>query len=208
MDARARKAHWESVYGTKAEAQVSWFQKAATTSLALLDVPSLDRDSAIIDIGGGLSRLVDGLIERGHVNVSVLDVSPSALAAAQARLGPKKAALVRWIEADITRWQPRAQYDAWHDRAVLHFLINEADRTAYLDVLRKALRPGGLVVIATFALDGPDKCSGLPVQRYSSETLSALLGPEFTLLDSRGEAHRTPSGVEQKFQYSRFRRRA
>lgn len=200
-----RKAHWENVYSTKAENQVSWFQEAAGTSLELLAHPGISQSSAIIDVGGGASRLVDALLDRGHTNLTVLDLSAASLAATRARLGARSA-MVRWIEADITRWQPDSTYDAWHDRAVLHFLTTDSDRAAYLHALRRAVRPGGLVVIASFALDGPEKCSGLPVQRYSPVTLAALLGDDFTPIDSRSERHATPWGSEQSFQFSRFTR--
>jgi len=205
MDTPDRKSHWEGVYGSKTENQVSWFQESAATSLELLAHPGIDQRSALIDVGGGVSRLVDALIDRGYADLTVLDLSSAALTAAQQRLG-RKAAPVRWIEADITRWTPERTYDAWHDRAVLHFLTTEADRAAYTRALRKALRPGGLAVIATFALDGPEKCSGLPVQRYSPTTLADLLKDGFATLDSRTETHKTPWGAEQKFQFSRFTR--
>jgi SAM-dependent methyltransferase len=198
-----RKAHWEGVYTSKAENQVSWFQETAATSLELL--AGVERNGAIIDVGGGVSRLIDGLVDRGYSNLSVLDLSRAALEEARRRLGDK-AARVRWIEADITHWTPDTQYDAWHDRAVLHFLTSDADRAAYRGVLRRAIRPRGLAVIGTFALDGPEKCSGLPVQRYSPETLAALLGDGFTPLDSRSETHTTPWGSAQHFQFSRFTR--
>lgn len=207
METPDRKSHWEGVYSSKSETQVSWFQEAAGPSLELLTYPGIDRRSAIVDIGGGVSRLVDALLERGHADLTVLDLSGAALKTAQQRLGAK-AAPVRWIEADITRWTPERTYDAWHDRAVLHFLTDEADRAAYVRALRNALRPGGLAVIATFALDGPEKCSGLPVQRYSPATLAELLKDGFSALDSRTETHRTPWGSEQRFQYSRFTRAA
>ena len=203
MDTQNRKAHWENVYGSKSETQVSWFQESAATSLELLAHPGVTRDSAIIDVGGGASRLVDTLLERGHTDLTVLDLSGAALAAAQARLGARAAA-VRWIEADITQWAPANTYDVWHDRAVLHFLTSETDRAAYLRALRQATRPGAFVVIASFALDGPEKCSNLPVQRYSPATLAALLGDGVAALDSRAETHKTPWGSEQKFQFSRF----
>lgn len=203
METPDRKSHWDGVYSTKTEKQVSWFQEEAGTSLDLLSYPGIDRRSAIVDIGGGVSRLVDALIERGHADLTVLDLSGAALKAARQRLGAK-AAPVQWIEADITRWTPERLYDAWHDRAVLHFLTAEEDRNAYTRTLRQALRPGGLAVIATFALDGPDKCSGLPVQRYSPATLAGLLREGFNPLDSRSETHTTPWGSEQRFQYSRF----
>ena len=203
MSTTDRKTHWEGVYGSKSEDQVSWFQESAATSLELLAHPGISKSSTLIDVGGGVSRLVDALIERGYADLTVLDLSGAALEAARQRLGPR-AASVRWIEADITRWTPERLYDAWHDRAVLHFLTSEADQAAYTRALKKALRPGGLAVIATFALDGPEKCSGLPVQRYSPATLAELLKDGFTALDSRTETHKTPWGSEQRFQYSRF----
>lgn len=205
MDTQTRKVHWEGVYTAKAENQVSWFQETAATSLKLLAYEGIDQNSAVIDVGGGASRLVDALAGQGYTNLTVLDVSGAALAAARARLG-SSASRVRWIEADITQWRPADSYDAWHDRAVLHFLTTDDERAAYLRALRQAVRPGGLVIIATFDLDGPEKCSGLPVQRYSPATVAALLGDDFSVLDSRTETHVTPWGSGQKFQFSRFRR--
>jgi hypothetical protein len=145
-------------------------------------------------------------LDRGYADITILDISAAALEAAKARLGTRAAA-VRWIEADLTSWVPTMRYGAWHDRAVLHFLTDEADRGAYLRALRQAVRAGGLVIIATFDLDGPEKCSGLTVQRYSPTTLASFLGDDFIPLDSRSELHKTPSGSGQKFQFSRFLRR-
>mgnify|MGYP001806010573 CR=1 FL=1 len=205
MDSGERKEHWETIYCTKAETQVSWFQETAVTSLALLD--RIPQHLHIIDVGGGVSRLVDDLVARGYSAVTVLDVSLAALETAKARLGAK-AAIVQWIVADITQWIPSISYDAWHDRAVLHFLVNEEDRQAYLHALRRGTHQGSLIVISTFDLDGPEKCSGLPVQRYSPETLATFLGPKFTLLDSHAETHKTPWESEQRFQFSCFIRNA
>jgi 2-polyprenyl-3-methyl-5-hydroxy-6-metoxy-1,4-benzoquinol methylase len=205
MDPNERKSHWENVYGTKGEQEVSWFQDIPTTSLDLLSADGVTLDSAVIDIGAGASRLVDALIARRHRNVTVLDVSGAALATAQARLG-SQADTVRWIEADITQWNPTERYDVWHDRAVLHFLTSEAERDAYRRALLAAVRPGGLVVIGTFDLDGPEKCSGLTVQRYSGASLADMLGDGFERLDTRQEEHATPWGSTQRFQFSRFRR--
>lgn len=206
MDSQSRKSHWESIYGSKAETEVSWFQGSAATSLTLLTHESVTPQSAIIDVGGGASRLVDGLLDRGHNNVSVLDISAAALETARTRLG-SRATAVRWIVADITQWSPPAVYDVWHDRAVLHFLTAETDRAAYLTCLRQGVCLGGLAVIGSFDLDGPEKCSNLPVQRYSPASLAALLGDGFQPLDSRAETHKTPWGSEQKFQFSSFLRR-
>lgn len=204
MDTQERKAHWDAVYGTKAETEVSWFQEMPSTSLELLKAQGISENSAILDVGGGASRLVDALLDRRFSNISVLDVSAEALAAAKKRLGAQRAAAVHWIQADVTRWSPAALYGVWHDRAVLHFLTNEAERAAYLRALRAATGKDALIVISTFDLDGPEKCSGLPVQRYSPASLAALLGADFRPLAARCEGHSTPWGSVQKFQFSSF----
>jgi SAM-dependent methyltransferase len=198
--------HWETVYSEKHEREVSWFQESPEPSLELIMRAGATPDSAIIDIGGGVSRLVDALLACGFNHVSVLDLSEAALAKARARLG-ERAARVRWIRADVTTWQPDARYDLWHDRAAFHFLIEPETQRAYVEQLKLALRGGGHAIIATFALDGPEKCSGLPVARHSAETIGALLGPEFALLDTRRHEHTTPWGSVQKFQFSTFERR-
>ena len=198
-----RKQHWEMVYSTKSDEEVSWFQSTPDTSLAMIGSRPLS--SRIIDIGGGASRLVDALLDRGYSALSVLDISEAALSVAKDRLG-SRAGLVNWIVADITQWQPSGAFDVWHDRAVFHFLTDADDRRAYIDALTMGLAKGGAGLIATFAENGPERCSGLPVRRYSSETLAAELGPRFRLVDSLSENHRTPGGNEQRFQFSRFQR--
>ncbi len=205
MTANERKAHWENVYSTKDETAVSWFQETPSPSLELLDFIGAEKSSAIIDVGGGASRLVDHLLARNFANVTVLDLSAKALAASRARLGDE-GDKVKWIAADATEWRPSEIYDIWHDRAAFHFLTGEDAQDAYLRRLRQALRPGGHAIIGTFALDGPEKCSGLPVCRHSPESLAALLGPDFALLDSRRHEHATPWASVQKFQFSAFRR--
>jgi SAM-dependent methyltransferase len=205
MNDAGRSAHWETVYTTKGESEVSWFQENPAPSLELMDLAQLTPESAIVDIGGGASRLVDSLLARGFCNVTVLDLSESALAAANSRLGDR-ADRVRWLVADVTTWQPPQSYDLWHDRAAFHFLTDEAARSAYVDRLKQALNPGGHVIIGTFALDGPERCSGLPVTRHDAVGLAAMLGPEFGLIDSRPHAHVTPWGSTQQFQFSTFRR--
>jgi ubiquinone/menaquinone biosynthesis C-methylase UbiE len=162
-------------------------------------------DTAIIDIGGGASRLVDRLLDRDFRAVTVLDLSEAALRAAAARLGDR-AAQASWLAADATLWQPTQAYDIWHDRAAFHFLTEQADRAAYLTRLKQALKVGGHAIIATFALDGPERCSGLPVVRYDAESLCQELGAEFDLVDARREVHTTPWGSVQSFQFSVFRR--
>ncbi len=200
-----RTSHWENVYTTKAETEVSWFQENPATSLRLIRDAGASSDSRIIDIGGGASRLVDALLEQGFRALTVLDISASALETAKKRLGAA-GANVEWIVADATKWTPVKSYDIWHDRAAFHFLTDPADRDAYIGRLRTAVGPGGEVIIGTFALDGPEKCSGLPVQRYDANSLAEVLGPSFELADSYSESHRTPWGSIQHFQFSRFRR--
>jgi hypothetical protein len=172
-------------------------------SLALIESAGLARDTCIIDIGGGESHLVDALVERGITCIAVLDVAGPSLDRARARLGAN-ASTVRWIEADVTAewsWQP---VDIWHDRAAFHFLTGHDDRERYKQRLCATMKPGGSVIIATFALEGPEKCSGLPVVRYSPKTLASELGDEFVLVESRRHTHMTPWGTTQAFQYSRF----
>lgn len=202
MNTQDRKGHWEAVYQSKGEQEVSWYQETPT-SLSLLATEGVTTGSAIIDVGGGISRLVDLLIARGYRDVSVLDVSGAALATAKERLKSQSDS-VSWIEADITQWSPSRRYDVWHDRAVLHFLTTETEQKAYRQALTSAMSPGGLVIIGTFALDGPDKCSGLPVQRYSGDTLAEMLGNGFERIDTSHEEHATPWQAKQKFQFSRF----
>ena len=199
------KQHWDEVYAQKAEDAVSWFQPRPEASLALIAAAGLKPDDPIVDIGGGTSRLVDHLLAAGHKDVTVLDVAAAALEKSRARLG-KQAERVHWIVADITRWRPERRYRLWHDRAVFHFLTEAADRAAYRRALEAGLAPGGHAVISSFALDGPERCSGLPVQRYSPETLAAELGAGFNLLEQHQEEHRTPAGKLQRFQYSVFAR--
>jgi trans-aconitate methyltransferase len=161
--------------------------------------------SAVIDIGGGASRFVDALVEMGFQAVTVLDLSEAAIAVAKARLG-SRTYQVKWVVADVTTWEPQQVYDLWHDRAAFHFLTEEHDRTAYVARLIRAVTPGGHVIIATFAPDGPERCSGLPVVRYDAESLGRALGDAFELVETRRHEHMTPWGSEQRFQFSVFRR--
>ncbi|MGA7070767.1 class I SAM-dependent methyltransferase [Bradyrhizobium sp.] len=200
-----RKDHWEMVYATKHENEVSWFQDDPAPSLELIERAHPGKDAEIIDIGCGASRLVDGLVERGFRYVTALDISAAALDLAALRLG-RRASEVRWITADVTEWNPSRRFAIWHDRAAFHFLVEEADRAAYVARLKAALVPGGHAIIATFAADGPDACSGLPVHRYDAAGLAAELGAEFTLLDCRPHDHLTPWNSSQRFQFSIFQR--
>lgn len=202
-----RSTHWDKVYATKGEAEVSWFQDGPTISLDMIRAANPDHRAAIIDVGGGASRLVDALLQDGYRDVTVLDLSANALDAAKKRIGAA-ASKVDWIVADATAWRPAKTHDVWHDRAAFHFLTDPYDRAAYVERLRAAIAPGGHIIIATFAPDGPEKCSGLPVQRHDSASLAAELGPEFELVETRSEVHHTPWNSTQAFQFSRFRRRS
>ena len=195
------RKHWENVYSTKPADAVSWYQEHASCSLELIRNTGIPLDASIIDVGGGASTLADDLVAAGYSDVSVLDLSGAALAAARNRLG-RNSGKVTWIEADITRVElPAHKYGVWHDRAVFHFLTGAMDRAAYVDAVLRLVRPGGHVIVATFAEDGPLQCSGLPVMRYSADGLHAEFGEPFMLLEHRKEAHRTPWGTVQQFVY-------
>ena len=197
--------HWNHLYETKPSDAVSWFQPAPTTSLSLLDLAGLNSSSCVIDIGGGDSRLVDALLDRGVGCVTVLDISAAAIARAQARLA-SRASHVNFIVADVTAQWTVPPVDLWHDRAAFHFLVEESDRALYVRNLCGSLKPGGHVLIATFAPDGPAKCSGLPVMRYSAKLLASQLGSEFELVRSLVELHTTPAQATQSFMFALFRR--
>lgn len=195
------KNHWEGIYSSKATDEVSWFQEHAELSLQLIQEAGAPLSAAIIDVGGGASRLVDDLLAKGYENLTVLDLSGTALAAAKRRLG-FRASSVKWLEANIIEATlPEHAYDVWHDRAVFHFLITDQERRAYVDAVRRAVKPGGHVIVATFAEGGPLKCSGLPVMRYGANELHAEFGEPFVLLKHEKESHQTPSGARQAFIY-------
>ncbi|MCW3847914.1 class I SAM-dependent methyltransferase [Sphingomonas sp. LB-2] len=198
-----RHTHWQSVYGTKAPGDVSWFQERPDVSLTLIEATGLPSEAAILDVGGGASTLVDHLLASGHSSLAVLDISEAALEHARRRLG-SEADRVQWIASDVTRWRAAAPVDLWHDRAVLHFLTARPDQEAYFDTLRAALKPGGWAIIAGFAPGGPLKCSGLEIVQHDAESLAALLDYEFRLIDTRDEVHHTPWGAEQAFRYHLF----
>ena len=195
------RAHWDTVYRTKPADQVSWYRPHLERSLAFVESVAPDRAAAIIDVGGGESTLADDLVARGYRDVTVLDVAPSAIAGAKARLGAA-ARRVHWLQADITTVElPVRRYDVWHDRAVFHFLTRAEDRAAYVRQALRAVRPRGYVVVAAFGPDGPEKCSGLPVVRYDADHLHDEFGGAFRLIDSAVELHRTPTGAIQQFTY-------
>lgn len=196
--------HWQNVYTTKGDMEVSWHEEVPELSLRLI-AEAEPAGGSVVDIGGGASRLVDQLLARGHSHVTVLDISASALARSRERIGMDDR--VEWIVADVTRWQPKRRFDVWHDRAAFHFLTDPGDRAAYLEALDKGTGPGSRVIIGTFALDGPEKCSGLPVMRYDAESLAAVLGPAFDLRQSLQHEHATPWGGRQLFHFGIFDRR-
>lgn len=200
------KDHWEKVYSTKAQDDVSWFQPRADISMRLIHDSGLSKDAAIIDVGGGASTLVDDLLDEGYGNITVLDLSGAALETSRSRLGAR-GDCVRWMEADITRaeFEPHS-LDLWHDRAVFHFLTSEVDRAAYVRQVLRALKPGGHVIMATFGANGPTQCSGLPVMRYAPDELHAEFGEAFTMLTHEEQLHHTPFGTDQQFIYCMCRK--
>jgi SAM-dependent methyltransferase len=200
------KQHWEGIYGKNDSRHLSWYQEHALLSLEFIAKTGVSPDAALIDVGGGTSTLVDDLSARGFTDLTVLDISPRALQSAQARLGAA-AQRVCWREADILQAEfPVNRFSVWHDRAVFHFLTDEKDRRRYVEQVLHAVKPGGYVIVATFAADGPSRCSGLEVVRYDSEGLHEQFGRRFLLLGSSQESHHTPLGMEQKFLYCFCRR--
>lgn len=199
--------HWDQVYAIKPADTVSWYQRHPDASLQCIADSQLPHDAPLLDVGGGASTLVDHLLDAGYSDISVLDIAAHALSQAQARLGADKAQRVRWLVDDVTRFAPSRPYALWHDRAVFHFLTDDASRTAYAAALRRSLAPGGTLIIATFALDGPVRCSGLDVVRYDADGLHACFGDDFERVASGRDMHLTPWGTEQAFTYLRLRRR-
>ena len=201
MPSTDKREHWEKVYRTKTSDEVSWFRPHLDVSLSLIECAANDRLVSIIDVGGGASTLVDDLLGRGYRNITVLDVSQTAIDKAKERMG-ETATSVSWLCADITQIAlPPQAYDVWHDRAVFHFLTNEEERRAYIRNAVSAVRVGGHVIVSTFGPEGPEKCSGLEVMRYDAESLHREFGRRFRLLESSKELHNTPFGTVQQFLY-------
>jgi ubiquinone/menaquinone biosynthesis C-methylase UbiE len=197
--------HWQSVYSEKDPTEVSWYERAPTASLRLIEEAGLPRGRPLLDVGGGASKLAGALLSRGYSDVTVADISASALSKAQAQLG-SSAKTIEWMEADVRSHDFARQYDLWHDRAVFHFMVGAEDQEAYLDTLQRTLKPGGHVVIATFGPDGPNRCSGLPVVRYGSAGVAERLGPGFQPISEVLHVHDTPAGSHQQFLYAHFQR--
>lgn len=198
-----RKDHWEKIYTEKSALEVSWYQKVPTLSLQLIHETKLEKNASIIDVGGGASVLVDNLLNEGYKNLAVLDISLHAINTAKKRLADN-AKSVEWFEADVTNFVSPHQFDLWHDRAVFHFLTDAGDRQKYIDVLKRTLKPGGHLILSSFAIGGPIKCSGLDICQYDSSKLQNELDDNFKLMEETGEIHLTPAGREQKFSYFRF----
>jgi hypothetical protein len=202
-----RQQHWDTVYGSKASTETSWYEPEPERSLALIRSTGIGVEDPIIDVGGGASYLVDRLLDSGYRDITVLDISGTVLESLRQRLGAR-AGVASLVQADIATFQPTRRYALWHDRAVFHFLVDQEDRKRYVDALTAGLRQDGHVIIATFGPAGPQRCSGLPVVRYDSDALARELGSELQLVDSTLTAHRTPWGAEQQFLHCRFVRRA
>jgi len=199
-----RKEHSDQVYQTRGSQEVSWYQRHPGLSLALITASGVGKDAGIIDVGGGSSTLVDFLLDDGYTRLAVLDLSAIALSYSRTRLGARTGE-VEWFEADVTAFEPPHRFGLWHNRAVFHFLTAADDRRAYVSTMRRTLQPGGAVIISTFALDGPPKCSGLDVMRYDEQSILAELGTEFQLQEVRRETHVAPRQSDQRFIYFRFR---
>jgi len=198
-----RRNHWQKIYSDRQSNEVSWFQSYPAISLRMIEQTKISKHSRIIDVGGGASVLVDHLLQLGFNQLSVLDIAANALDAAKQRLADQ-AEKVNWIEADITQFQPIEKYDLWHDRAVFHFLTQASEQKAYVNVLKQSMAKDGFVIIASFSVGGPEKCSGLPIVQYDESKIKAVLGDEFRLLEICSEVHITPSKQQQDFSYFLF----
>jgi SAM-dependent methyltransferase len=203
INAPERRRHWEGVYRSKQPIETSWYQATPTLSLQMIANTGAGFEEGVIDIGGGASLLVDHLLALGYRDLTVLDLAAEALDQARRRLGPN-ARRIEWLVADVTEYVPARTFAVWHDRAAFHFLTDPADRERYVGGLSAALEPGGQAIIAAFAPDGPTRCSGLDIVRYDADTLGAVLGAGFRLVEERRESHTTPQGREQRFGFYRF----
>lgn len=197
----SRKEHWDHVFETKVPTELSWFQTTPSRSMAFVRATGVPAEAPVIDVGAGVSSLVDLLLNSDYGDITVLEISNAAIAESRARIG-EAASKVKWVQADILEWTPRDRYYLWHDRAVFHFMTDNVKVDTYLSALRTALVPGGYFVLATYGPEGPDRCSGLDVQRYSIEQLTNLLEKDFVLKSYELEDHTTPTGTVQQFLYS------
>ncbi len=200
-----QQQHWEATYRDRLPESVTWYQERPALSLSLIEATGIGSDAAVVDVGGGCSRLVDHLLDEGYTNLTVLDLSSTAMRYARQRLGDSERN-VTWVEADVLEYRFDTTFDVWHDRAVFHFLTDPVNRERYVARLNDAVSIGGHVIVATFGLDGPERCSGLPVQRYGPEALSQALGVDFEVVGMQYETHHTPTGATQQFLYGHFQR--
>ena len=206
MQTETIKKHWEKIYTEKQASEVSWTQEVPETSLSFINSFNLNKSAAIIDIGGGDSKLVDHLLKEGFVNITVLDISEASLEKAKKRLG-NKAEKVKWVVADINDYKPQQRYDVWHDRAAFHFLTTKKQVAHYLSLTEQSLSKNGYITIATFSENGPEKCSGLPVKQYSETSLSTQLNKHFQKIKCINEDHVTPFKTKQNFLFCSFRKK-
>ena len=201
MPIESATEHWQRTWSEKAVDEVSWFEATPASSLAMIEELSLPPEAAIIDLGGGASGLAGELLAHGYTQITVADISAAALEKAKARLGDR-AAGIEWVVADARSHDFGRQFDLWHDRAVFHFMVDEADRRGYVETLKRSVAPGGHLIVATFGPAGPSRCSGLPVANYDAPELANALAPAAELVSSHLEAHVTPSGNTQQFLYA------
>lgn len=199
------KTHWENIYETKTESDLSWSQPYPHTSVDFINLFKLPKTSSVIDIGGGDSHLVDALLELGYSDISVLDISAKSIQRAKSRLG-EKAAAITWIEKDIVDFVPERKYDFWHDRAAFHFLTTEIQITKYLAIAKQSIKPSGHLVLGTFSDKGPTKCSGLEIRQYTEASMSVLFAKDFTRIKCIKETHTTPFNTQQNFVFCSFQR--
>lgn len=204
-DTRSPSDKWDWIYATRAVNAVGWYEPEPVNSQALVAEAVARGGRSIIDVGGGASRLVDHLLDLGLDRIAVLDISEAGLAVSRHRLGPRAEA-IEWIVGDVAAVDDVGEFDIWHDRAAFHFLLDEAARRRYVRLAERTVRIGGVAIIATFADDGPERCSGMPVRRYNPAELAQMCGPAFQLIGSRRYVHHTPAGVAQSFQYSTLER--
>ena len=200
------KSHWENIYNSKSENELSWFQEYPKTSMMLIESLNLQKTANIIDIGGGESRLPDALLEKNYQNIWVLDISTTAIEKAKKRLG-EKASLVNWIVGDIIEFSSDAKFALWHDRGAFHFLIEENQIGQYLAVAKNQTAPNGYLILGTFSEQGPQKCSGLPVKRYAESSLSAIFEEGFEKINCSQEDHITPGNISQNFLFCSFKKK-
>ncbi len=203
MESFDRKKHWEQVYEGKSPLEVSWFQAEPSQSLRLIQDTGIAKADHIVDVGGGASVLVDRLQGHGYENLAVLDISSGAIEHARRRLG-EAAQKIEWHEADITAFDPPHSFALWHDRAVFHFLTQQSDRAKYVEVMKRAVPTSGHIILATFSIGGPEKCSGLDIVQYNAPKLLKVLGDEFKIVEEVSEVHMTPGNKEQNFSYFRL----